>query len=222
MEAGTKSDPKRIQVEDISTNIEDPLSKATRRRLKILGIKDGIPVVFSTDRPGPGKAELLPIAEEETEKGNVGSLGLLPNFRARILPVIGTLPAMFGYTIANHVICSIAEYPTDHRVGDKGRDKMYEDILSALQGMEERLTRGHNGQDVIGLRLSINKEDVGYLVEEVFKGKSVVSGLTTRLALIRWKKPSSDFTIQSAYEKECQKSALLSMSDLVLMTKEEA
>lgn len=222
MGAGIKSDPTKICVGDISTSIEDPLSKATRRRLKLLGITSGIPVVFSTEKPGPGKAELLPVAEAEVEKGNVGDLGVLPDFRVRILPVLGTMPAMFGYTVANHVICAVAGYPIEYRIGDRGRDKMYEAILSALQGLEERLARSVNGQDAVGLKIPVTKDDVAYLVEEVFRGKSVISGLSTRLVLTRWTKPESDTNMVKSYEAEGQKSSRLQLTDLVLMTKEEA
>lgn len=222
MGAGCKSDPTRICVGDISQSIEDPLSKATRRRLRIAGVEKGIPVVFSTEKPGPGKAQLLPVAEEEVQKGDVGNLGVLPDFRVRILPVLGTMPAVFGYTVANHVICEIAGYPMEYRAGDKGRDKMYEGILSALQGMEERLMRSQDGQDAVGLRIPLSKDDVGYLVEEVYRGKSVVSGLTNRLVLVRWRRPEHGFICGSKYEDEGQKAIKLSMNDLVLMTKEEA
>jgi len=222
MGAGCKSDPTRIQVGDISTSVEDPLSKATRRRLRAKGVTDGIPVVFSTEKPGEGKAELLPISDAEYEKGNVDKLGVLPEFRVRILPVLGTMPAMFGYTVANHVICSVAGYPMDYRVGERGREKLYDSILSGLQGLEERLVRSTPGQDAVGLRIPISREDVAYLVEEVFRGRSVVSGLGNRLALTRWRKPTEGFRVDETYLKEGQKMIKLPMADLVLMTKEEA
>lgn len=222
MGAGCKSDPTRIQVGDISTSSEDPLSKSTRRRLRIMGISSGIPVVFSTEKPGEGKAALLPITDEEFEKGSVDKLGVLPDFRVRILPVLGTMPAVFGYTVANHVICSIAGYPMDYRTGDRGREKMYDAILSGLQGLEERLVRSTNGQDAVGLRIPVSRDDVAYLVEEVFRGKSVISGLGNRLALIRWRKPAGGFKVDPEYEKEGQKMIKLPIADLVLMTKEEA
>lgn len=222
MGAGCKSDPTRIQVGDISTSTDDPLSKSTRRRLRAMGVKDGIPVVFSSEKPGEGKAELLPITDEEYQKGNVDKLGVLPEFRIRILPVLGTMPAMFGYTVANHVICSIAGYPMDYRIGDKGRDKMYDGILSTLLGLEERLVRVTEGQEATGLRLPLSRDDISYLIEEVFRAKSVVSGLSTRLALVRWRKPVGGFKIDEDYRKEGQKMIKLPLIDLVLMTKEEA
>lgn len=107
MGAGTKSDPTKIMVGDIGESTDDGLSRATRRRLKLLGVASGIPVVYSTEKPGEGKATLLPISEEEFQKGSVGDLGPLPDFRVRILPVLGTLPSYFGLTAANHVILKI-------------------------------------------------------------------------------------------------------------------
>lgn len=107
MGAGTKSDPTRVMVGDIGVSTDDGLSRATRRRLKLLGIVSGIPVVYSTEKMGEGKAALLPLPEEEFQKGTVGDLGVLPDFRVRILPVLGTMPAVFGYTVANHVILKI-------------------------------------------------------------------------------------------------------------------
>lgn len=220
MGAGCKSDPTKVMVGDISTTFEDPLSLATRRRLRLLGVKDGIPVVFSTEKPGPGKAELQPVDQREAEKGNVGGLGVLPDFRVRILPVLGTIPAVFGYTLANHVLCSLAGYPLEYRTGDRGRDKMYDGMLSALQGMVERLVRNEGG-DPIGLRIPLSRDDISYLVEEVFRGKSVVSGLPTRLALVPWRRPQTGVQKQVSDENG-QKYFKMAVGDLVLMTKEES
>lgn len=108
MGAGTKSDPTKVVVGDIGSSAEDRLSRATRRRLKLLGITGGIPAVYSTERTeaGDGKAALLPLSDEQFAKGKdaVRELGALPDFRVRILPVLGTMPAVFGYTLANHIL----------------------------------------------------------------------------------------------------------------------
>lgn len=217
MGAGCKSDPTKLFIGDISNSTDDALSKSTRRRLRLQGIKDGINVVYSTERPGPGKAELLPLNEEEFKKGDVGELGVLPDFRVRILPVLGTMPAIFGLAVANHVILSISGYPHEY-LPSKSRDKMYDGILGALQGAEERVARTF-GFDVQGLKIPITADDVGYLVEEVYRGRSIISGLSTRLCLVRWEKPNGEFIDRRT---EGQKNSLLQMKELVLMTKEEA
>ena len=96
MGSGCKSDPSRIFIADISQTDEDPLSRIIRRRLRMKGVEQGIPVVFSTEKPAPGKASLLPLNEEEFRQGQVEELGILPNFRVRIMPVLGSMPGIFG------------------------------------------------------------------------------------------------------------------------------
>lgn len=87
MGAGAKCDPTRIQISDISYTIYDPLARSVRRRLRLHGISSGIPVVYSTEVPGDVK--LLPLPEEEYQKGDVNELGVFDDFRVRILPVLG-------------------------------------------------------------------------------------------------------------------------------------
>jgi tRNA A37 threonylcarbamoyladenosine dehydratase len=220
MGAGCKSDPTRLFIGDISSSTEDPLSRSTRRRLRAMGIASGIPVVYSTEKPGPGKASLLPLPEEEFQKGSVGDLGVLPDFRVRILPVLGTMPAVFGYAVANYVILQVAGYPCEY-VPAKGREKMYDGILAQLQGSEEKLARATTpGEDAQGLKLGVSVNDVGYLVEEVWRGKSAVSGVPTRLALVRWRAPGPGSTIDRSVEG--QKSSKVRLRDLICMTREEA
>ncbi|KAI0008198.1 ubiquitin-protein ligase molybdopterin-converting factor [Xylariaceae sp. FL0662B] len=224
MGAGCKSDPTRIIVGDIGTSTDDGLSRATRRRLKLLGVTKGIPTVYSTEKTGEGKAELLPLPEEEFQKGQVGDLGVMPDFRVRILPVLGTMPAVFGYTVANHIILSVTGYPHDY-VPAKGREKMYEGLLAAVQGGEEKILRHLTGGDPsisVGLRVPITLGDTAFLVEEVFKGRSAITGLTTRLTLARWRKPTNSTLVRIGEGPDEQKSSNVKLRDLVCMTKEEA
>lgn len=218
MGAGCKSDPTRVFIGDISTSTEDPLSRVTRRRLRAAGVKEGITVVYSTEKPGPGKAVLLPLPDEQFHRGGVADLSVLPDFRARILPVLGTMPAVFGYVAANYVIMEVSGYP--HEASHvKSREKLYENVLQNLQGLEERLAQSA-GWDVRGLRIPVSADDVAYLIEEVFRGKSVLSGLSTRLALVRWQAPSEGYEPNVAWAG--QKHSRLALADLVCLTKEEA
>nr|POF05953.1 trna threonylcarbamoyladenosine dehydratase 2 [Quercus suber] len=216
MGAGCKSDPTRVFIGDISASAEDPLSRSTRQKLRKLGIKNGIPVVFSSEKTGPGKAQLLPLPEDEFQKGAVNELGVLPDFRVRILPVLGTMPAVFGLCVANHIMLHLAGYPYEY-LPAKAREKMYEGILAQLQGLEERVAR-HTGLDPLGLRLPVTADDVGYIVEEVFRGRSVISGLASRLALTRWRKPEGTWIDMTT---PGQKADVLKLGELVCMTKDE-
>ncbi|KAI5856276.1 hypothetical protein BZA05DRAFT_387967 [Tricharina praecox] len=213
MGAGCKSDPTRINIGDISESNEDPLSRSTRRRLRQKGIVTGIPVVYSLERAGPGKATLLPLADEEFSKGSVSELSVLPTFRARILPVLGTMPGFFGLCVANHILTHVASYPVEYSLG-KNRTKLYEDIQARLAGLESRL-RGN----AVGLRLPLTEADIGYVVEEVYKGKSVVSGYPTRLALTRWLPLPFCQKMEGVWGEDDHR---LQVDNLVLMTKDEA
>lgn len=245
MGAGAKSDPTRIMVSDISTSTDDGLSRATRRKLKLQGVLGGIPVVYSTERAEDGKAALLPLPEEEFGKGKVGDLGVLPSFRVRILPVLGTMPAVFGYVLANHIIINIAGtrpwqipiprqclvtdsflgYPTDYAPG-KNRDKMYDTMLNFVQGTEEKLVRQTEGAGdpnvARGLKVPLTVGDVAFLAEDLWKGRSAITGVFTRLVLVRWRKPENTILVRIGEGAEEQKTSDLRLRDLVVMTKEEA
>lgn len=54
-----KADATRGYVRDIAANIGDPLSCATRRILKTLDVKEGIPFIFSTKKRAPEKMPSL-------------------------------------------------------------------------------------------------------------------------------------------------------------------
>jgi tRNA A37 threonylcarbamoyladenosine dehydratase len=196
MGAACKSDPTRINISDISKSEEDPLAKSVRRRLKKKGINTNIPVVFSAEKPDPRKAQLLPLPEDEFQKGKVDELSALRDFRVRILPVLGTMPAMFGLTIVSYILTSISGYPIEPIEG-KNRIKIYDGIFQSLAGQQTRI--GDSEQ-----RVPISLREVPYICEEVFRGKSPISGFSTKLTLSRWDpmKP-------------------ISLTNVVVMTKDE-
>ncbi|KAK9493000.1 hypothetical protein V1508DRAFT_417064 [Lipomyces doorenjongii] len=199
MGAGCKADPTRIQIDDISGSAEDPLARATRRRLRLKGIITGITVVFSSEKPGPEKATLLPLDEEVFKQGKVDELSVLQDFRARILPVLGTMPGMFGLAITTHILTHIGGYPVEEYIVGRNRTKTYCSVLHSLAGQKMRLEGSQ--------KLPLDAEDVGYLVEEVFRGRSVVSRESggNRITLTKWRS-EDEWTVQN----------------VVLMTKEEA
>ncbi|KIM28523.1 hypothetical protein M408DRAFT_47445, partial [Serendipita vermifera MAFF 305830] len=113
MGAGAKCDPSHIQSADISQTVADPLARSVRRRLRmhpVHPVLSGIPVVYSTEVPSsndPNALGLLPLADEEFEKGAVHELAPFADFRVRILPVLGMLPAIFGMHIATYLVCEL-------------------------------------------------------------------------------------------------------------------
>nr|OQO19569.1 hypothetical protein B0A51_15086 [Rachicladosporium sp. CCFEE 5018] len=126
------------------------------------------------------------------------------------------MPAVFGLCVANHVMLEITGYPHEYVTG-KVRDKMYDGILAQLQGLEERLANA-DGAGKQGVRMRITSDDVGYLVEEVFRGRSVISGLASRLALARWRKPVGKWIDDRTPGQRIDE---LPLDALVCMTKDE-
>ncbi|KIY49835.1 hypothetical protein FISHEDRAFT_65206 [Fistulina hepatica ATCC 64428] len=180
MGAGAKSDPSRIQIADISNTVYDPLARAVRRQLRLLGVSSGIPVVYSTEVPGDVK--LLPLPEEEFQKGDVKELGVFDDFRVRILPVLGPLPGIFGLNIATYIVCELAGSPIANPLPIKGRKKLYERLLRDLLNRERKLT----GQDLN--RLPLDEDDVSFIFEDLHLGRSIIPPheVPARPALVRW------------------------------------
>ena len=168
MGAGTKSDPTRIQIADLSMTHYDPLARAVRQRLRAVLSRSSlptapsdrdrdtdsdpdatsspspmpeysIPVVYSTEVPGD--VSLLPLADTELAKGSVDELAPLRDFRVRILPVLGPLPALFGLHIATYVLCELAGRPLERPQPVRHRKKLYERMWKDLLHRESRIAR---------------------------------------------------------------------------------
>ena len=135
-----------------------------------------IPCVYSTEK---SDTRLLPLDEEEFQKGNVDELAALEDFRVRILPVLGPLPAMFGLAVATFILCEIGGQKMEP-LAFKGRRKLYEKLFHDLTVSESRHpvpgttlpAKTPDGGPMHYIPFSIN--DIAYLFEEVFRGRSIV------------------------------------------------
>jgi len=72
--------------------------------LKLKGILEGVPVVYSTERT---QRELLPLKEHQEDDPD--NYRLLPGYRVRIIPVFSAMPALVGYAVTSYVICDLAD-----------------------------------------------------------------------------------------------------------------
>ncbi|KZP17386.1 hypothetical protein FIBSPDRAFT_793232 [Athelia psychrophila] len=204
MGAGAKNDPTRVQIADISNTIYDPLARSVRRRLRVptssaspspfagssskaetedwrsAKVTSGIPVVYSTEVPGDVK--LLPLPDEEFAKGAVKELGVFDDFRVRVLPVLGPLPAIFGLHIATYILCELAGKPIANPLPIKNRRKLYERMGRELLHREMKIA------GAVVNKLSIDDDDISLLFEDVHRGRSLIPPhpVPTRPALVRW------------------------------------
>ncbi|KAF9411820.1 hypothetical protein BGZ94_001226 [Podila epigama] len=206
MGAGAKADPSRVQISDISETFgngitleeqheavsQDPLARAVRRKIKKMGVDTGIDVVYSTEKPHHIK--LLPL--DETQAQEADEYAALPDFRSRILPVLGPLPAMFGMSMATFITCKIGGWPMEP-LPIKLRDGLYQRIHRDLKVREGRL-------DPDVETIALDRRDIGYAIEEIWRGKSAISKSMDKIGMCRWKR-----------------SEPLSLQNVVLLTKSE-
>nr|KYP40036.1 Uncharacterized protein C1A6.10 [Cajanus cajan] len=193
--AGARADPTRIRIADLRESTNDPLSRSVIHRLrKNYGIEGGIPVVFSLEKP---KAKLLPFKGPSGEEENPSDYQIVPGFRVRIIPVLGTIPAIFGQFMASYVVTELAgvhvqtepvvNFDTDH----------YHTLHQRLIEHEESLYG-------TSMEVQVDVEEVMYIVKELWHGRSareqhvkdVGRGMwrsVNELMLVRWDcaKPAS-------------------------------
>uniref|UniRef100_A0A453R9W6 THIF-type NAD/FAD binding fold domain-containing protein n=2 Tax=Aegilops tauschii subsp. strangulata TaxID=200361 RepID=A0A453R9W6_AEGTS len=170
----------------------DNIDTKVRYRLKKdHGIEGGIPVVFSMEKP---KAKLLPFQgskEEETPS----DYQIVPGFRVRIIPVLGTIPAIFGQVMASYVVTQLAQldFQTEPIVN---LDLDHYRVLHHRLLEHEELIYGSAKQ------VLVDAEEVMYIVKELWRGRSArdqnmkdtgrkMWRSVNELMLVRWDKSKS-------------------------------
>lgn len=91
MGAGAKLDPSRIRIADISKTTDCSLAKAVRKKLRGMGIHNGLPVVFSTETAKP--EAIVETSCEQCKRTTTGT--------------VSYMPAIFGCYLASYVIRSL-------------------------------------------------------------------------------------------------------------------
>ncbi len=88
MGAGGKIDPAQIKITDLSKTYECNLARYVRKRLQAVGIKKGLKVVFSPEKPD--QSRIFETENAFPKKSIIGTLSYMP--------------AIFGCTVASVVI----------------------------------------------------------------------------------------------------------------------
>jgi tRNA A37 threonylcarbamoyladenosine dehydratase len=76
MGAGGKTNPELVRQVDLSKTFQCTLARAVRRELGYLGVRKGIPVVFSSELVN--KDAVLRISNERNKKSTVGTISFMP------------------------------------------------------------------------------------------------------------------------------------------------
>ncbi|KAL3151503.1 hypothetical protein ABBQ38_012502 [Trebouxia sp. C0009 RCD-2024] len=154
--AGSRADPTRLRIADIAECSSDKLSRSVRYRLRREhAICSGITVILSLEKP---RVKLIHI-------NNPSEYQIVPGFRVGIVPVLGTMPAMFGMAAASHILCQLAGQPFNPEPIVEITEQQYETQMARLLEREETKYGGTQG-------VAVDYSDVVYLVRDIWRGVS--------------------------------------------------
>lgn len=178
MGAGARADPTRIRVADLRESINDPLSRAVRYHLrKDHGIDGGIPVVFSLEKP---KMKLLPFKSLTGEEENPSDYQIVPGFRVRIIPVLGTIPAIFGQIMASYVVTLLSGLSVE-------MEPVVNLDLDHYRILHNRLVEHEESVYGSSIEVLVDIEEVMYVVKELWHGRSARDQSLTNVGRKMWR-----------------------------------
>eukprot|EP00891_Asterochloris_glomerata_P009130 jgi/Astpho2/9130/e_gw1.00134.3.1_t len=204
--AGAKADPTRLRIADLAECHVDPLARAVRQHLKRKhGLESGIPVLLSTERP---RCKLVPV---EAVGPTPLDYQVVPGFRVRTIPVLGTMPAIFGMAAASYILCQLAGQPFTSEPLFQLQAPQYQTQLDRLLEREE-VAHGTTAN------VEVDIDDVQYLVRELWRGVSAhQQGVSTAGANKGLHRSTADLVL---VRWDSQRPA--AVDNLVLMTGHEA
>ncbi|OMJ17765.1 tRNA threonylcarbamoyladenosine dehydratase, partial [Smittium culicis] len=111
----------------------------------------------------------------------------------------GTMPAIFGMVMATRVLTELGNFPTEP-LAIKGRHALYVRLHRDLMHREGAKTK-------IISAISLTVEEIGYIFEEMWMGKSAISNAVDKLSLVRYyaDKPLSSLNCVCMTKKEADK-----------------
>ncbi len=165
--AGGKADPTRLHIASLADSVRDPLARAVRHKLRRRHGRDvSVPVLFSSEPPRCG------LLEADTNGGALtpADLQLLPGFRVRTIPVLGTSPALFGCAAAAWALCSLAGQPI---CGAPPISMAPEQVMQ----QHERLCEREHLRFGSDAGAQVDAQDVAYVMAELWACRSARHGL---------------------------------------------
>ena len=180
--AAMKADPTRVRVGDIAEAAShDVLLRTVRLRLRKANDSKDVPIacVASTEKARMGLWECpddVPLVgagdvRAQAEGGGAataatagrGDLQVVPGFRVRTAPVVGTLPATFGLVLAHYVLCALTSnaVPMDPEPMARALDVQYKTLWENLRELETDAF-GDDGA------VEVTVDEVKYVSRELF------------------------------------------------------
>lgn len=151
MGAGGKADPTRLHVSDMRSAARDPLATKIRQSLKkfikaadsddtsYLDDMDQLTVLYSSEKT---VVKLADFTAEQKEEG-VHNFGAVDGMRIRVVPVLGTMPAIMGQALASICLTVLAgkqiQPVTGERIGRNTRNKIFQILRTREQCLSARV-----------------------------------------------------------------------------------
>ena len=179
MGAGGKADPTRLRVSPLSDCMNDPLASKIKWKLKKHGVSaEEVMSVFSIEKP---TVDLLPLDEEQS--ANPQDFGTIDYLRIRVMPVLGTSPAIFGQALASKVLCALAKNDYNGEVCERMSKNLKHKLLQTLRSIERRRFGSSDQVD-------IDDEDIEFIIAQVWGSRCAITGRRfgghAPLMLVRW------------------------------------
>lgn len=179
MGAGGKSDPTRLRIGTLADCVKDPLASKIRWSLKKQNISpDAVLTVYSVEKP---VVSLLPLSDEQRD--NPEEFGAVEHIRLRVLPVLGTSPAIFGQSMASYVLTSLADMPYSPEPGDRLSKNVKHRVRQKLNTTEKRLYGSCE-------ELDLDEDDLEFIIQQTWGSRCAVTGMRmgggSLNLLVRW------------------------------------
>lgn len=162
--AGAKADPTRLHLGRLSDASRDPLAAKMRWKLKTMDCPlESVVAVYSSEQP---RMKLLPLTDEQAAAPK--EFGIADGFRTRVMPVLGTSPAIMGQAMAAYVLCELAKQPFLPQPVATMSIKARHKLAQHLVNRERKVFRN--------LACVVDADDVHFVVSELWRAKCAATG----------------------------------------------
>jgi len=185
MGAGGKSDPTRLRVAQLSDCINDPLASKIKWKLKKKYniLPENVTAIFSNEKPC---VNLLPLSDEQVAAPS--DYGAVDYLRLRVMPVLGTSPAIFGQAMASKVLCELADKEYVPESCERMSKNLKHKLLQTCRQWEKK--RFNMNENNIKEHCVLDDDDIEFIVGQIWGSRCAISGKRfgghQRLVLMRW------------------------------------
>lgn len=191
--AGGKIDPSRMEISDISSTKNCELIRKLRKILHRRGVREGIPIVYSAEGASQGLLRVQDKKSDTQEK-----FDQIANFRTRVMPVIGTMPAVTGNSIATYVLAKLGGIEFKSVDKENVRRNTFNKFYQGLEILEKNRFKN---------KLDMNFEEFENVCGDIWHWQSVISHTTIGIDAVRFDitKPPSENNLIMLTKQEMRK-----------------